>query len=100
MYHQPTKPEKYDNTSPKDPLILLGSSFYHADGVPTYTQGVSYTIQLFLRSLQHLSLFSQITKYCSSSLEILIELCVGLGHERLFMQCSRLSVIVGGGGTE
>ena len=82
MEDQPNEQHKDDDAGPEDPLVLLSSPLHHPDGVTADTQRIPHTVQLPLRTLQHVSLLVQISEYRTSSVQEAVELGASGVEER------------------
>jgi len=81
--HQPDKDNKHTDSRPEYPLILLRPPLHHLDRISTNPKRIRNTVQLLLRTLEHLSLLSQITQHSPPSLQKLIQLCIRPTHKTL-----------------
>ena len=71
---QEAEREKYDCSGPEDPFVLLCSSFNHSYSIATDAKRVGYTVEFPLGAFENVTLLSQVTEYCSATLEKLIKL--------------------------
>jgi hypothetical protein len=94
VYDEPTKGEEDDDSSPENPLVLLGSSLDHAYRVAADAQGVGYAVQAPLGAFEHLSLLAQIAQDGPAAVEKLVELVRCVLKEGVFAQHAAFAVVL------
>lgn len=94
MYNQPAKQEEHHYSRIEYPLVLLRPPLHHAYCIAAYTERISHCVQPPLRTLQDISLLSQITQHLSPSVKELVQLVGCMLEESVLAQHMTLTVVL------
>ena len=92
--HQPAEQQEYDHPGRKDPFVLFGASFHHANRIPADAQRVGHAVQALLGRLEHLALLAQVAQDSLAAGNVFVQGLVGCGEEVLLPQSVCLASIV------